>query len=153
MTARIDLVDLAATEAFAARLAQALRPPLVIGLIGDLGAGKTALVRAMIQTLAPGTRVKSPTYTLIESYALPGLHLHHLDLYRLRHPAELADLGLADLLGPHSVLLIEWPDKGGDYAPTLDVAMHLMRGEGERRALDMTSFSPAGSMLESRIVR
>lgn len=153
MTLHVDLTDLAATEAFAARLAQALQPPLVIGLIGDLGAGKTALARALIQTLAPGTRVKSPTYTLIESYELPGLQLHHLDLYRLRHPDELAELGLADLVGPRSVLLIEWPDKGGAETPPLDLALQLTRVEAEHRVLALTVFSPSGQALLDRLVR
>lgn len=153
MTLHVDLADLAATEAFAARFAQALQPPLVVGLVGDLGAGKTALARALIQTLAPGTRVKSPTYTLIESYELPGLQLHHLDLYRLRHPDELAELGLADLLGPHAVLLIEWPDKGGEETPLLDLALHLKRAEAEHRVLDLTVFSPSGQALLDRLVR
>lgn len=153
MTLHVDLADLAATEAFAARFAQALQPPLVVGLVGDLGAGKTALARALIQTLAPGTRVKSPTYTLIESYELPGLQLHHLDLYRLRHPDELAELGLADLLGPRLVLLIEWPDKGGEETPPLDLALQLTRGEAEHRALDLTAFSPPGQALLDRLMR
>lgn len=152
MTTRIDLPDLAATEAFAARLARILAPPLVIGLIGDLGTGKTALARALIQALAPGTRVKSPTYTLIESYDVGDLQIHHLDLYRLRHPDELTELGLADLLGPRAVLLIEWPDKGGAETPALDLALQLTRGDGERRMLVWVSFSPAGQALVERLV-
>ena len=112
------LPDLAATQAFAARMAHALQAPLAIGLVGDLGAGKTALARALIQTLAPGMRVKSPTYALVESYELPGLHLHHLDLYRIRRPDELAELGLAELAGADAILLIEWPDRGGDQTPS-----------------------------------
>mgnify|MGYP001251447888 CR=1 FL=1 len=99
MRMSVELPDLSATEALARQLAHALSAPLVIGLSGDLGTGKTALVRALIQSLAPETRVKSPTYSLIESYELPGIVVHHLDLYRVRHPDELVELGLADLLG------------------------------------------------------
>lgn len=146
------LPDLAATEAFAARMARALQAPLAIGLVGDLGAGKTALARALIQTLAPGTRVKSPTYTLVESYALPGLQLHHLDLYRLRHPDELADLGLAELTGPDAVLLIEWPGRGGDRLPALDVVATLQREAAEARTLDLVAATPAGQAFCERLL-
>lgn len=149
----IDLPDLAATEAWAAKLGRAIEAPLVVGLVGDLGAGKTALVRALIQSLAPGTRVKSPTYTLIESYLLPGLQLHHLDLYRLRHPDELAELGLADLLGPEAVLLIEWPDKGGKETPALDLELRLTRIDDAARRLDCIALSAAGQRVMAALSR
>ncbi|MBK7145667.1 MAG: tRNA (adenosine(37)-N6)-threonylcarbamoyltransferase complex ATPase subunit type 1 TsaE [Xanthomonadales bacterium] len=145
------LPDLAATQAFAARMAHALQAPLAIGLVGDLGAGKTALVRALIQKLAPGTRVKSPTYTLIESYELTGLQLHHLDLYRIRHPAELAELGLAELASGDAVLLIEWPDRGGDQIPTLDVVATLTREADEARALTLSAATLAGEAFCERL--
>ena len=144
MSLAIELPELAATKAFAARLAGILAPPLVVGLVGDLGAGKTALVRGLIQALAPGTRVKSPTYTLIESYDLGDRQIHHLDLYRLRHPDELAELGLADLLGPRAILLIEWPDKGGSETPALDLELHLDRVDDTTRRLRCVARSGAG---------
>lgn len=151
MSVVIDLPDLAATEAFAARLAGLLAPPLVVGLVGDLGAGKTALVRAMVQALAPGTRVKSPTYTLIESYDLGDRQIHHLDLYRLRHPDELAELGLADLLGPRAILLIEWPDKGGEQTPALDLELRLERIDDTVRRLVCVARSDAGRRVAATL--
>ena len=151
MTSPIDLPDLAATEAWAARLARVLTPPLVIGLIGDLGAGKTALVRALIQSLVPGTRVKSPTYTLIESYEVGELQIHHLDLYRLRHPDELAELGLDELLGPRSVMLIEWPDKGGHRTPALDLEIRLSRRDEQARRIELVAHSAAGNAFRDRL--
>ncbi len=153
MNLRVDLPDLSATDALGARLARALQAPLVIGLIGDLGAGKTALVRALIQSLAPGTRVKSPTYTLIESYELGALLVHHLDLYRLRHPEELTELGLADVLGPESVMLIEWPDKGGEETPTLDLAIHLFRLGDDARRAEFDARTEAGRRFCERVAR
>lgn len=140
------------TRALAAAVAELARPGDLLLLVGDLGAGKTALARALIQTLAPGTRVKSPTYTLIESYDIGECQIHHLDLYRLRHPDELTELGLADLCGPRAVFLIEWPDKGGAETPALDLSLQLTRGEAERRTLDWVSFSPAGQALMERLV-
>lgn len=151
MTWAIELSDIAATEAFAARLAHVLEPPLVIGLVGDLGAGKTALARALIQTLAPATRVKSPTYTLIESYELPRMTIHHLDLYRLRHPDELVELAVADLLDPRAVLLIEWPDKGGHETPGLDLEIRLTRRGEDARRVKLIAHSEAGRSLFQRL--
>lgn len=145
------LPDLAATQAFAARMAHALQAPLAIGLVGDLGAGKTALARALIQTLAPGMRVKSPTYALVESYELPGLHLHHLDLYRIRRPDELAELGLAELAGADAILLIEWPDRGGDQTPALDVVATLQREVTEARTLTLSAATLAGEAFCERL--
>ncbi|MBL0041224.1 MAG: tRNA (adenosine(37)-N6)-threonylcarbamoyltransferase complex ATPase subunit type 1 TsaE [Xanthomonadales bacterium] len=145
MNLRVDLPDLSATDALGARLARALQAPLVIGLIGDLGAGKTALVRALIQSL--------PTYTLIESYELGALLVHHLDLYRLRHPEELTELGLADVLGPESVMLIEWPDKGGEETPTLDLAIHLFRLGDDARRAEFDARTEAGRRFCERVAR
>ena len=151
MNLNFRLDNLAATEALAARLAQALQPPLVVGLSGDLGAGKTALVRALIQFLQPATRVKSPTYTLIESYELPGFTTHHLDLYRVQDHRELAELGLADLLTEDAVLLIEWPEQGGPATPKLDLALRLRRVGDNARELTLEPFTAAGGDFVSRI--
>ena len=144
MNWHIDLPDLAATNTLGVRIAGALRAPLVIGLIGDLGVGKTALVRALIQSLSPGMRVKSPTYSLIESYELGALNVHHLDLYRLRHSDELVELGLAELLEPSALMLIEWPEKGGDQTPPLDLTIHLSRLDDNRRQAEFTARTEAG---------
>ncbi len=151
MTRTLVLPDLDATHAVAAKLARALVPPMVIGLVGDLGAGKTALVRALIQSLAPSTRVKSPTYTLIESYELPALTIHHLDLYRLRHPYELGELGLPELLTDDAVMLIEWPDKGGDETPARDLTLRLTRIDDESRFLLLEPLSAAGLAFVARL--
>jgi tRNA threonylcarbamoyladenosine biosynthesis protein TsaE len=153
MSLAVELPDLAATEAFAARLAGVIAPPLVVGLVGDLGAGKTALVRGLVQTLAPGTRVKSPTYTLIESYDLGDRQIHHLDLYRLRHPDELAELGMADLLGPSAILLIEWPDKGGSETPALDLELRLERVDDTARRLRCVAHGDAGRRVIEALTR
>jgi len=151
MTRALLLRDLDATQAIATTMARALQPPMVIGLVGDLGAGKTALVRALIQSLAPGTRVKSPTYTLIESYELPALTIHHLDLYRLRDPHELGELGLQELLTDDAVMLIEWPDKGGNETPPCDLSVRLTRVEDESRLLQLEPRNAAGAALVTRL--
>ena len=89
-------------------------PALLIGLSGELGAGKTTLVAGLLAGLGHEGPVRSPTYTLIEPYRLAGRDLYHCDLYRLRDPAELDDLGLRDLAVERSVLLVEWPERAGD---------------------------------------
>ena len=103
--------------ALGADLAHDLRGGQVVTLSGDLGAGKTTLVRGMLRGLGFEGRVKSPSYGLVETYELDRLTVHHLDLYRLGDPGELEFLGLEDLLGPDSVLLIEWPERGAGRLP------------------------------------
>ena len=106
----------AETRELGARLATALLGAdepgaLVIGLTGDLGAGKTTLVGGLLAALGHDGAARSPTYTLIEPYRLAGRDVNHCDLYRLRHPSELDDLGLRDLATPRSLLLVEWPER------------------------------------------
>ena len=106
---------------FATRFAGVLNAPLVIWLEGDLGAGKTTFARGLIQALGYMGRVKSPTYGLLEKYQLKGIQVLHMDLYRIAQAGELEFLGLADLLDNQTILLIEWPDKGGSNIPEPDI--------------------------------
>lgn len=99
------------------RLAATLAGGEVIELRGDLGAGKTTLVRGMLRGLGFRGRVKSPSYGLVESYRVGALEVHHLDLYRLADPDELEFLGVDELSGPDSVLLVEWPERGRGRLP------------------------------------
>ncbi len=98
---------------FAKKFACDLPRPLIIWLEGDLGAGKTTFARGLIQALGYTGRVKSPTYGLLEHYQLETLQVLHMDLYRISDPGELEFLGVEDLLDERTILLIEWPDKGG----------------------------------------
>jgi tRNA threonylcarbamoyladenosine biosynthesis protein TsaE len=107
-------------EKFASEMASDLQLPLVIWLEGDLGAGKTTFARGLIHALGYKGRVKSPTYGLLEQYQLASLQVLHMDLYRISDPGELEFLGLADLLDDQTILLIEWPDKGGQWLPEPD---------------------------------
>ncbi|MEE4638913.1 MAG: tRNA (adenosine(37)-N6)-threonylcarbamoyltransferase complex ATPase subunit type 1 TsaE [Wenzhouxiangella sp.] len=89
----------------------------VVYLSGDLGVGKTTLVRGLLRAMGYAGRVKSPSYGLVESYELERLTVHHLDLYRLGDPGEIEFLGITDLLDEHSLLLVEWPEKGLGHLP------------------------------------
>jgi tRNA threonylcarbamoyladenosine biosynthesis protein TsaE len=136
------LPDEAATRALGARLARRLTPGRrwLIALTGELGAGKTTLVRGLLAGLGHAGRVRSPTYTLIEPYRLGGRDVLHLDLYRLADPGELEYLGLGDLLSPGSIALIEWPERGAGLLPAADLTVTLRypaagRGGDGREAL------------------
>ena len=107
-------------SAFANKFAPVLQTPLVFWLQGDLGAGKTAFTRALIHALGYKSRVKSPTYGLLESYQIGDIHALHLDLYRISDPGELEFLGLEDLMDEHTIVLIEWPDRGQGCLPQAD---------------------------------
>lgn len=128
------------TRAFGAGLAATLPAHLVIHLRGELGSGKTTLARALVQALQPGVRVKSPTYTLLESYPTPTRALHHLDLYRIGSALELESLGLRDLEG---VILVEWPERGGAAVPAPDLVLALTVA-GSGRELEARALTPAG---------
>lgn len=137
-------VDEAGLTALAASLAPALREGGVIHLRGDLGAGKTTFARALLRALGVGQRVKSPTYSLIESYQVGERALHHMDLYRIADPGELEWLGLPDLADPAALLLIEWPERGGAALPPPDLIVQLAHA-GARRDFSLIAATARGA--------
>lgn len=98
---------------------------MVIYLNGDLGAGKTTLVRGVLNALGYSDRVKSPTYTLVEPYHIAGLNLRHFDLYRLRDAQEWESAGFRDEFDGHNIFLIEWPEKSRGLIPPADVEINF----------------------------
>jgi tRNA threonylcarbamoyladenosine biosynthesis protein TsaE len=144
-SAREILVDEAELTSIARGLAAAVAGGGVIHLRGDLGAGKTTFARALLGALGVGERIKSPTYSLVESYAVAGLAVHHLDLYRIADPGELEWLGLADLATGRYLILIEWPERAGDALPAADLIVDLAHAEARRRlTLQANSVRAAG---------
>lgn len=145
----LDLADTAATEALGALLARVLKPGLTIFLDGDLGAGKTTLVRGLLRALGYAGKVKSPTFTLLESYAISSLNfpLYHFDFYRFTHPDEFIEAGLDEYFGQTGddagVCLVEWPDKAGDHLlhPDLRIALAVV---GEARGARLSAGSEGG---------
>ncbi len=131
--------------AFGARLAAWLPQPTVIYLQGDLGAGKTTLVRGLLNGLGESVRVKSPTYTLIEPYHLNGADFYHMDLYRLADPEELEYLGIRDL-PEEAILLVEWPERGLGALPLPDLEIAITHQEGGR-LLKLTPLSGVGCKI------
>ncbi|MFP4209493.1 MAG: tRNA (adenosine(37)-N6)-threonylcarbamoyltransferase complex ATPase subunit type 1 TsaE [Wenzhouxiangella sp.] len=110
---------------FGVVLAARLADGGVVYLSGDLGVGKTTLVRGLLRAMGHEGRVKSPSYGLVESYELAGLTVHHLDLYRLGDPEEIEYLGIADLLDERSLLLVEWAEKGRGFLPAAGLRIHI----------------------------
>ena len=143
-------LDEAELAALARRLAPAARNGGVIHLQGDLGAGKTTFARALLTALGAGKRIKSPTYSLIESYALAGFDAHHLDLYRIADAGELEWLGLADLWTERALVIVEWPERGGDALPQPDLLIRLAHA-GLRRNLAIEAFSPRGIAMREAV--
>jgi tRNA threonylcarbamoyladenosine biosynthesis protein TsaE len=120
-----DLPDEEATVALARRLAPCLRGGGVVYLRGELGAGKTTFARALLRELGAGERIKSPTYSLLERYRVGSRDAFHLDLYRIAAPGELEWLGLDELRDPAALVMVEWPEHGGNALPTPDLEIVL----------------------------
>ena len=138
------------TQAFAARLADALQAvggDALIALHGDLGAGKTTLVRHLLHALGVTGRVKSPTYAVVESYALPAFAVWHLDFYRFNDPQEFEDAGLRDIFASTGLKLVEWPDKAAGHLPTADWQLHLRSAGDTSRSVELRSHSARGAQL------
>lgn len=122
-----------AMETLGARLARAVSTPCVIYLRGDLGAGKTTLVRGALHEFGHQGLVKSPTFTLVESYSLVNMDVHHFDLYRLSDPEELDYIGVSEYLYDNSICWFEWPDLGGRLVPEADVEINISYHEQGRQ--------------------
>jgi len=114
-----------AMEALGARLACAVSAGGLIFLEGELGTGKTTLVRGLLRAMAYEGKVKSPTYTLLEDYEVAGRHICHMDLYRLIDAEELEWLGIRDVLNKETLCLVEWPDKGKGVLPGEDLRIEI----------------------------
>lgn len=117
--------------------------PAVLYLTGELGAGKTTLVRGFLRACGVATPVRSPTYTLLNLYEAAALTLLHLDLYRLRDPGELEHLGLREWARPGSLWLIEWPQKAGGRLPAPDLTVRLSAGP-EAHEADISAGTASG---------
>lgn len=146
------LTDEAASRAFAVRMAQAISAcgayenGLMLYLKGDLGAGKSFFSRAFIQHFLPGEKVKSPTYTLMETYNFYKFAIHHLDLYRLCDPEELEYLAIRDVLANAYVALVEWPQKAQGVLPAADIEVRLSH-HGQGRQAELVAYSPLGNRV------
>lgn len=124
-------LDEAELVAWGERFGRASAPPLVVGLTGELGAGKTTLVRAICRGFGVTDDVTSPTFTLVHRYESPRGVVYHVDLYRLRGPYELTNIGWDDMLAEEAVTLIEWPERAGERMPAMHVSIGLQHLPGD----------------------
>tara|TARA_B100000214_G_scaffold271382_1_gene201695 strand:+ start:1410 stop:1898 length:489 start_codon:yes stop_codon:yes gene_type:complete len=121
----ISLANERETQDLGFQMAGLIEPPLCVYLEGEIGAGKTSLVRSILRGVGFKGPVKSPTFTLVESYQFQKKNIYHFDLFRIDNPIELEHLGVEQYLGENSILLFEWPDKGLNHIPLSDLNISI----------------------------
>lgn len=132
--------------------ASVLVPGLTLYLQGPLGAGKTTWVRGLLQGLGYNQTVKSPTYTLVESYELSGFQLFHFDLYRFADPNEWIHLGVEDYFIPEAICVIEWPEQGGDRLPPPDFIFSLTITKDFSRKFQVEAKTPIAEKCLQKLI-
>lgn len=157
----VSLPDPAATERAGQALGRALEAApdprradgaVIVGLTGDLGAGKTTLARASLRALGVAGTVRSPTYTIAEPYETRIGRIWHLDLYRITDPDELELIGIRDLVAESAACLVEWPEHGRGGLPEIDCLLDIASSRHGRR-LRIESRTPLGDTMRSRVLR
>ena len=157
----LNLPDSSVTEALGRALARSLpdvvrtgaaQTGAVLYLKGELGAGKTTCVRSLLRALGVTGLVRSPTYTLVETYPLATLTCVHVDLYRLQSLTEVDELGLRDLMGPGSLIMVEWPERGGAAVPPADLELTLLYA-GEARQASLSAKTKLGTEWQENLGR
>ncbi len=146
---QLELPDSNATEVLGRALRQAFDGLAPVGAVmhlhGELGAGKTTCVRSLLRSAGVTGLVRSPTYTLVETYVQPACTYSHVDLYRVRSATEVDELGLRELSGPLSLLMIEWPELGGSAVPRADLGLRLVYA-GAARVAHLQAATPTGEI-------
>jgi len=145
----VALADEAATLRLGAALAAGIGPGRVLHLSGELGAGKTTVVRGLLRELGHAGRVKSPSYPLVELYVVSRLNLYHFDFYRFKDWGEWRDSGFREYFNPQSACVVEWPERAGPELPSADLSVRLAIEAQGRRAW-LSAATPAGADWLSR---
>ena len=141
----LHLAEAAATEACGARIAPWLHGGMIVTLTGELGTGKTTLVRGLLRARGVEGSIKSPTYTLVEHYSVSSLYFYHFDFYRFTRASEWDDAGMADYFRDDAVCVVEWPERAGDRLPAPDLALSLSHAhDGRGRNLGATAHGASG---------
>jgi len=151
LSRQIEFHDEEATRQFAGQLAQGCLAGALLFLHGDLGAGKTTFSRYLLQALGHQGNVKSPTYTLVESYQLNELAVFHFDLYRLHDPEELEFMGIRDYFVPENLCVVEWPERGQPLLPVPDLDLRLKIISPNARELQLQAMTAKGQAILEQI--
>jgi tRNA threonylcarbamoyladenosine biosynthesis protein TsaE len=146
-TARLE--DETATARLGERLAGCVQPGMRFYLQGELGSGKTTLIRGLLRALGVPGRVKSPSYALVEVYVVSRLNLYHFDFYRFLESREFDDAGLGDYFRGEGVCLVEWPERAGSTLPPADLELTLAYA-GAARSVIVRALSEAGQQCLAR---
>jgi tRNA threonylcarbamoyladenosine biosynthesis protein TsaE len=155
----VELQDEAATECLGRQLADALtaercaieRQGFVLALSGDLGAGKTSLVRAILRALGVAGPVKSPTFALLEPYVVSSLNFYHFDFFRFADPGEFDAAGFRELFGPGAICAIEWPERAAGRLSAPDLAV-LLAVKDEGRKAELRASTALGTACLNRLI-
>ena len=142
------LADADATLLAGARLARGLRGGMIVTLSGELGAGKTTLVRGMLRGLGWGGAVKSPSYVLLEYYQISSIYFYHFDFYRFEDAAEWETTGFSDYFRPDAICAIEWPERVAALLPVIDLSVRLRSAEPGRQLQVRASTLAGNACLE-----
>lgn len=146
LNTRIELPTERESKEMAARMAECIVSPAVITFSGEIGAGKTTMIRSMLQALGVQTVIKSPTFSLVESYQGEAVQIHHFDLYRIEDETELDFIGFRDYFRGNAICCIEWPERAPRYLSQPDLGIHLsIKGAG--REVELTAYSSVGSSV------
>ena len=136
----IDLPTESASVEMAKCLASCLKAPLVLTFSGEIGTGKTTFIRAMLRAIGENSAIKSPTFSLVESYLCSDVQIHHFDLYRIHDETELECMGFRDYFTSNAICCIEWPERAGSYLLKTDIAFSLtLKRVGRQMQVDALS--------------
>lgn len=148
MQSTIYLPDEAATMALAEKVSVCLTFPFVLTLSGEIGAGKTCFIRALLRALGVEGSIKSPTFSLVESYTRQDLQIHHFDLYRIQEELELDYIGFRDYFTDHSFSCIEWPEKAPNRLDMVDMN-GILTLSGDGRIMTLNALTLKGKQVLS----
>lgn len=146
----VELASELRTQEFGQILWKSVTSGCVIFLLGELGAGKTTLVRGFLRAAGFNGAVKSPTFTLVEEYNIEKLHIFHFDLYRISDAEELEWMGFRDYFSDDVICFVEWPRRGEGLLPTADIELKLDIAD-DRRRLTVTAYTTCGKAIFSRL--
>ncbi len=142
-----------ATDELGKKLAKIIKAPLVIGFKGEIGRGKTSLIRAMLRELGVKSAIKSPTFNLVETYQTAVGTIHHFDLYRLNSVYDLEDLGFRDYLEASEISCIEWPENAPLLCQLLDIVIEInLSNQGDGREVLINSQTDLGEKMIKKLM-